>query len=291
MNQLSSSNKKVTGGGKADTPGKLVFNATFTYLADMGLQNNYLYSYYELDSPKDFEYLEHSIRREDRILIDSGTHGIYMKMAREGTFSILSADRRIDINSPELTKYFDEYCRFLHKYEGKLWGYVELDIGNTEQKTLLRERMESRGLVPIPVVHPVGDDSAYLHYLLQNYDRVAFGNVAMEADIVRRTILDLANVAKLKYPDVWIHILGLGVHYYLLAYPLFDSIDTTLSSALIRFGRLGEGGCCTLHNQVSDGFQVRRGDRDNYMAGAALGYRLYNWHSNNWQYFYNQTNV
>lgn len=71
---------KTTGGGRFDGSTPLVFNATFTYLRDALQSHNYLYSFYEIDSPKDFEYLGYSIEAGDKILIDSGTHSIYMAL-------------------------------------------------------------------------------------------------------------------------------------------------------------------------------------------------------------------
>lgn len=276
----------TTGGGKADRPGKIIFNATFTYLTDDVLPNSYLYSYYEIDSPKDFEYLDISIKRGDKILIDSGTHGIYMAMIRKGLWNLYSPDRSFDIDHPDFMEYFQNYCDFIRKYERFFWGYVELDVGNEKQKTVLRDRMEAQGVYPIPVFHPLTDSSEYLDLLCTNYDRVCFGNIAMEGELAREIILQLVSVAKEKYPHLWIHALGIAPHPLLAAFPYVDSIDSSTSSSLIRFGRFGEGCCFDTRFRVVDDFCNRREDRESYRLGAASGYRSFHFHQQSWRRYF-----
>lgn len=276
----------ITGGGRADRPGRIIFNATYTFWSDVFLPNSYLYTFYKIRSDEDYRCLQYSIDRGDRILIDSGTHSIYMAMVRNDERNLYAIDRSFDIDDPVFADYFSRYCDFAKTYEPYLWGYIELDLGNQDQKTILRQRMQDRGLKPIPVYHPLSDDLDYLDDLAQDYDRVCFGNIAMEDKSLRQIFIQVASLAKSKYPGLWVHLLGFAPDMTLAAFPGIDSVDTTTSSSIARFGHFDEGSCFNRRYGIVDGFHNRRKDRPNTELAFASGFRSYLFHSVAWNNYH-----
>src|SRR5262252_7964429 len=96
--------------------------------------------------------------------------------------------------------------------------------------------MESEGLCPIPVYHPLGDGWDYLDELLDEYDRVCIGNLARSVPEVRtellHTVWELVRRAKHR---VWVHALGVTPMPCLLSAPI-QSADSTAHAYMMKFG-------------------------------------------------------
>lgn len=283
---------KFTGGLWNSGDAKKIFNATFVQLADHEIRNNYLYSFHEIKNSRDLMLLDDSIAMGHSVLIDSGTHSIYMALVRDGLTTLKTDDRSFDITTPELIKYFNRYIEFLDNYANQVWGYIELDLGNEKQKTILREKLEKRGYVPIPVIHPIGDSAEYMEYIVENYDRVCFGNIAMEGEGIRRIILQLMHRLKRVNPACWFHALGVGPNVLLSSFSEINSVDSSSSSSLIRFGRFTEGTPFGLFSRNIDSFVVpKNSDRSIYLLWAALGYRQYLYLGRQWNEYYDIINA
>lgn len=160
------------------------------------------------------------------VFVDSGVfwltnehkrrHGITMDQALS-----LPPDR-ID-GFDDLFKRYVEVCS---RHGDDVWGYIELDQGGRENKRRTRTRLEDLGLSPIPVYHPLNDGRDYLDELMETYDRICFGNIVQADRPTRARLLHMMWDAKVRHPDVWVHVLGLTPSEMSLAFPS-DSADSS----------------------------------------------------------------
>lgn len=129
---------------------------------------------------------------------------------------------------------FETYCLIVDEFGERLWGYNELDQGGMENKKRTRANLESLGYAPIPVYHPLNDGWDYFDELAQEYDRICFGNVVQARPSVRKRLLATAFERHAKYPDLFIHFLGLTPNDLQMGLP-FDSCDSSSWTAPFRF--------------------------------------------------------
>jgi len=114
----------------------------------------------------DFEQLLQS-----HVLLDSG---VYVLASQHADRHSISMDEALCLAPQEIEGFealFDLYVEIVTKYESRLWGYVEIDFGGCTNKRRTRARLESLGLRPMPVYHPLNDGWDYFDELAQEYDR------------------------------------------------------------------------------------------------------------------------
>lgn len=168
-----------------------------------------------------------------KVFIDSGVYNLATTYAKTHNVSMDVALSTPPSNMAEFEPFFDRYIEVVSRIKDDCWGYIEIDQGGRENKIKTRERIESYGLTPIPVYHPLNDGWDYFDYLAQRYDRICLGNVVMANASVRKRLLATAWERHQKYPDLWIHVLGYTPNEYLNAYPL----NSTDSSSWLRIVR------------------------------------------------------
>lgn len=156
--------------------------------------------------------------------IHKRTHGITMDEA------LSLAPHEIDGFEELHTRYVD----LCGRYGDRLWGYIELDQGGAVNKRQTRSELESLGLAPIPVYHPINDGWDYFDELAQSYDRICFGNIVQASPPARLRLLHTAWERHRQYPDLWIHILGLTANEWCLPFPP-DSCDSSSWLNPLRF--------------------------------------------------------
>lgn len=131
-------------------------------------------------------------------------------------------------------KLFARYVELVTRYGDRLWGYIELDQGGKENKRKTRARLEDLGLRPIPVYHPFNDGWDYFDELAENYDRLCFGNVVQANRTQRKRLVATAWERHRRYPNLWIHLLGLTPNEWLMAMPI-DSADSSAWLSSVRW--------------------------------------------------------
>lgn len=132
-------------------------------------------------------------------------------------------------------KLFEAYVALARQHEHRLWGYIELDQGGAANKRRTRAELEALGLRPIPVYHPLNDGWDYFDELCERYDRICMGNVVQANAETRRHLLATLWERRRRYPDVWIHVLGLTVNETCTVYPV-SSCDSSGWVYAVRFG-------------------------------------------------------
>jgi hypothetical protein len=169
------------------------------------------------------------------IMLDSGIFAITQEYARHKGVHMNDALTLSPDDIDGFGELWDNYLRIVPQFESRLWGYVELDQGGAAAKKATRAKLEAAGLRPIPVYHPLLDGWDYFDELCQRYDRVCTANVVHAEYEVRRSILRTLWERHAKYPDVWLHVLGITPMPLLLAYPS-NSCDSSSWIVPVRYG-------------------------------------------------------
>ena len=166
--------------------------------------------------------------------IDSGVYNLSAMHALKHGLTFYEA---LTTQPEDLDGWDDLYVKYVdicRRWEDLAWGYTELDQGGRESKIRLRAGLEKIGLRPIPVYHPLTDGWDYFDHLAERYDRIAFGNVVGSDKATRTRLIATAWERKRKYPNLWVHLLGLTPNEITNALPV-DSCDSSSWVAAVRW--------------------------------------------------------
>lgn len=170
------------------------------------------------------------------VLLDSGIFWMTNRHARNNGVHMNDALALPPQEIDGFDELYPRYIELVRRYESALWGFMELDQGGAENKTVTRARIEDdAGVSPIPVYHPLNDGWDYFDVLAATYDRICLGNVVQAHTLVRTQLLHTLWERRRDYPTLaWVHALGLGVVDDLLAVPT-ESCDATSWQEPIRY--------------------------------------------------------
>ncbi len=129
---------------------------------------------------------------------------------------------------------FARYVQLVQRHGDRLWGYIELDQGGMVNKRKTRAKLHDLGLRPIPVYHPFNDGWDYFDELAESHDRLCFGNVVQADRTQRKRLVATAWERHRRYPNLWIHLLGLTPNEWLMAMPV-DSADSSAWLSSVRW--------------------------------------------------------
>lgn len=177
------------------------------------------------------------IEDKKTVLIDSGVFWLSNVHARAHDISMDHALNLAPDQVDGFDELFDRYIELVTKFGNDVWGYIEIDQGGRENKIKTRKRLEDMGLRPIPVYHPFNDGWDYFDYLAKRYDRICFGNVVMADAIQRKRLIATAWERRRKYPNLWIHALGMTPSEITTAFPV-NSCDSSTWIAAVRWGQV-----------------------------------------------------
>lgn len=229
------SEKRKTGGGTFDSKEEHVYFIASNppqLVTGSSLYDYILVAVNEIGSENDMQLIAGAIVSGKKVFLDSGVFELAMRHAeRHG----LTHDEGLNTPPEKIDGFkalYDKYISLVRRFESGLWGYVEIDLGGRENKIKTRGLLEAAGLSPIPVYHPFGDGWEYFDYLAERYDRICFGNIVQAPPVVRKRLLATAWSRKQKYPDLWIHLLGLTPNQWLNAYPINSADSSTWISGL-----------------------------------------------------------
>lgn len=231
-------NSKVhTGGGAFDPEDRYVyFLASNVDRQQWGVRMHpyNLVAVNELRGDDNLRKMAEWMNAGNKVFIDSGIFNLTMEHARAHNVHM---DEALALAPEEIDGFdelFDRYVSIIRRYGDRSWGYIELDQGGRENKIRTRARLEDMGLRPIPVYHPLNDGWDYFDHLAEKYDRICFGNVVQADRESRKRLVMTAWERKRKYPDLWIHLLGLTPNEWLNALPI-DSGDSSAWLAVVRW--------------------------------------------------------
>jgi hypothetical protein len=228
----------ATGGGRFDPDEAFVF-----FIAGMNIRNAAEYHPWTLlgvdailtDSGL-AEFRERIGVPGAKLLLDSGVFWLASRYAGANELDFYQALRVPPSKLKDYDRLLERYIEIVQEYEDDLWGYVEVDQGGADVKRETRAYLESQGLRPIPVYHPLTDGFEYLDELLAGYDRIAIGNVVMSDAATRRALLGMIWERRRRSGrKVWLHALGYTPNPLFNAYPI-NSSDSSSHLYALRFG-------------------------------------------------------
>lgn len=175
-------------------------------------------------------------REEHKLLLDSGVYWLSTQHAKKHGLSMADALSVSPESMDDFEWLYARYVDLCRRYGDRLWGYIEIDQGGADNKRRIRAKLERAGLRPIPVYHPLNDGWEYFDELAKRYDRIAVGNTVEASAKVRvRILATLWERKRRKYPNLWIHVLGLTPNESLNAYPI-NSADSSSWMYAVRYG-------------------------------------------------------
>ena len=209
-----------------------------------------------------------------KVLLDSG---VFWLATRHRKKMDISMEESIGLPPDQLDGYdwlWDRYVALVKEFGDKVWGYVEVDQGGTAQKRETRKRLADLGISPIPVYHPLGDGWDYFDELAESYDRICFSNLSSAAIPVRQRLVATAYDRHLKYPDLWIHLLGFTPCDWNIGMPM-DSSDSSSWMRGVRWDGHSEESMMRRFSTMPRNFQYRlgsdRADDDGWVAQQRMG--------------------
>lgn len=219
------------------------------------------------------EVILQSLAAKHNLFLDSGVFNLANSHAKKHNMTM---DRALAL-APEDVDGFDDlfnrYVSLVTRFADRLWGYVEIDQGGRGNKIRTRARLEEKGLRPIPVYHPMNDGWPYFDYLAENYDRICFGNVVQADVATRKRLVATAWERRRKYPDLWIHLLGLTPSSLTVAFPS-NSCDSSTWLSGARWGNQRAWAATQPLWEVGYGWAYDRKADPNSKRGAKAAWAL-----------------
>lgn len=208
------------------------------------------------------------------LFLDSG---VYWLATQHANAHGLTMDQALGLAPDEVDGFdalFDSYVQLATEFGDRLWGYIEIDQGGKENKRKTRARLESLGLRPIPVYHPLNDGWDYFDELASQYDRICFGNVVKADKETRCHLIATAYERRRKYPNLWLHLLGVTPNERLMAWPSSSSDSSTWLQSIRWPHPPGVRAAGKSIGKLDTGFQYRLGSSKHDDDGAARATRL-----------------
>lgn len=256
-----------TGGAQFDPSDRYIYFLASNPI-DLTIASSYsrylLIAVNEIDTPKNEELFNSLVGKGNTLFLDSGVFNLAMEHASRHKLSHDEALRTPVDQIDGFANLKEKYIRITAKNEGNLWGYVEIDLGGADQKRKTRAELESLGLRPIPVYHPLNDGWDYFDELAQKYDRICVGNVVQASRYVRLRIMATIFERKRKYPGLWVHLLGMTANEWAYAYPT-ESMDSSTWLAGVRWpDAWKERACLKTVDGFSKKYTYKLGDRESW---------------------------
>jgi len=205
----------------------------------------------EIHNSDDEQFLLDAVSRGKKVFIDSGVFNLTMQHSRANNISM---DKVLALSPTEIDGFdnlFDKYTRIVKEIGDRAWGYIEIDQGGKDNKIKTRDRLHNLGFNPIPVYHPLVDGWDYFDYLAERYDRICLGNVVQAQNETRKRLLATMWERKRKYPNLWIHCLGMTPNEHSNAFPL-NSCDSSSWVSTVRWMDMPTRACLKAWDSVEE---------------------------------------
>ena len=201
--------------------------------------------------------IENLINDGHKLLIDSGIFWLASTHAAE--HPDVPIDKAFALPPTQMDHFdllLEAYLEVRERFEDRVWGYIEMDQGGPINKRKTRKLLESKGVTPIPVYHPLIDGWDYFDELAQEYDRICIGNVGQATNRVRKQIVTMLWERHRQYPNTWLHMLGYTPDPVAIGWP-FDSADSSTWISGLRWGTLKDQSMLRPVGNLNDGWRYQ----------------------------------
>lgn len=178
-----------------------------------------------------------------KVYLDSGCYTLANDYAKEHGRMAGDVFMSTPSTLPFFEKWFGIYKEIVPKLAPYLWGYVEVDFGNYEERCEVRQRSyDEAGLVPIPVFRVGREPMTVFTDLLSKYDRICIaGTLFLSSAHHALAYNEMYKQWQEINPNCYLHTLGIGGFGSHCRYN-FPSCDSSTFATDVRFG--GTAGYC-----------------------------------------------
>ena len=241
----------------------------------------------EIKSDKALEKVEALIDEGRSILIDSGIFWLTNQHARKHHVTM---DVALSLPPDEIDGFdvlWKRYTTVMDRIGDRAWGYIELDQGGIHNKRITRAKLEDLGLRPIPVYHPLNDGPDYFDELADNYDRMCMGNLVQASAPTRLRLMHFLWERHRRYPDLWVHTLGVTPSQLLNAFPT-DSADSSTWLNVVRWSGYKERAMLTALSDMPRHWQYKLQDGQSQRKAQEHGANGMAFNTMNWRHWLNE---
>lgn len=185
-----------------------------------------LWSFYRFyQEPYLLEYVERTLQHGCRLFLDSGAHSWQMH-SRGAVGKVVQYDK-VSATEREREKFFQAYIDFCHEHGWKFETYANFDyVEHSPTVWSMQQKMESRGLRPIPTVHGDSGEEWMQRYIDEGHRYLGVGAGARWGSQLKilpylDKVFNLAARHKIR-----LHGYGMTSWQILLGYPWF-SVDSS----------------------------------------------------------------
>ena len=243
----------------------------------------------EIKTDKAMTRVEEWVANGRKVLIDSGIFWLTNQHARKHSVSMDIALALAPAEIDGFDKLWNRYTEIMKRIGNQVWGYIELDQGGIKNKRITRAKLEDLGLTPMPVYHPLNDGADYFDELAENYDRMCMGNIVQAMPPTRLRLMHSLWERHRKYPDLWVHTLGLTPNQTLNAFPS-DSADSSAWLNVVRWSGYKEKSMLAPFSDLPRHFQYKLQDTQSHYKAIEHGATGAYMNMLNWQHWINEVN-
>lgn len=215
----------------------------------------------ELKSARQLDVVDELVEKGHRVLLDSGIFWLTNEHKRKHHMTMNEALQLAPDRIDGFDWLWEHYVKLVGRWGDRLWGYIELDQGGAVNKRITRAKLQDLGVNPMPVYHPLNDGWDYFDELAETTDRICVGNTVHADRYTRLRLVATMWERHRKYPDLWVHLLGLTPNQVLNAYPV-DSADSSTWLNVVRWNGYNERAMLKPLSTLDTDYKYVIGDTD-----------------------------
>lgn len=171
-----------------------------------------------------------------KIIVDSGVFELAATHARDNNVHILQSIVQPPSAFPDFAKFLRKYVLLMQRIKGKVWGYVEIDLGTFAQRKVTRDMLASEyELYPMPVFRAGVDQWEDLRSLCEaGHPLICLAGTAHCPRKYAIWFWQKAWTILRDYPDTKTHVLGVSWRSTFIPYNFASSDNASYAATNIN---------------------------------------------------------
>ena len=209
-----------------------------------------------------------------KIIVDSGVFEIAATHSRDNGCHILQSIVQPPSAFPDFAKFLRKYVLLMQRIKGKVWGYVEIDLGTFAERKVTRTMLaEQYGLHPMPVFRAGVDQWADLRELCEaGHPLICLAGTAHCPRKYSQWFWQKAWTILRDYPNTKTHVLGVSWRATFIPYNFASSDNASFAATNIN-GSTSARGLTGSGRNLWPAYPVgHSGDEVNFTRGDIADY-------------------